>query len=58
VSYLVLSVQIGRNALHTIRKTRRCHTTQLGGEPKMRFVSTALVMTAIALMLVALTLFA
>ena len=31
---------------------------QLGGEPKMRFVSTALVMTAIALMLVALTLFA
>ena len=33
-------------------------THQLGGEPKMRFVSTALVMTAIALILVALTLFA
>jgi hypothetical protein len=31
-------------------------THQLGGEPKMRFVSTALVMMAIALMLLALTL--
>ena len=31
-------------------------THQLGGEPKMRFVSTALVMTAMALMLLALTL--
>jgi hypothetical protein len=42
-----LSIQFGRQG---------GVTHQLGGEPKMRFVSTALVMMAMALMLLALTL--
>jgi len=43
----MLSIQFGR---------RGGVTHQLGGEPKMRFVSTALVMMTIALMLLALML--
>jgi len=38
----------------TIRKTRRCHSN-LAESLKMRFVSTALVMMAIALMMLATT---
>ena len=41
-----LSIQFGR---------QRGIAYQLGGEPEMRFVSTALVMMAMALMLLALT---
>ena len=37
-------------ALNTIGRTRRCHTN-LRESPEMRFVSTALVMMTIALML-------
>jgi hypothetical protein len=44
----MLSIQFGRQG---------GVTHQLGGEPKMRFVSTALVMMAMALMLLALTLY-
>jgi hypothetical protein len=46
---------VSSRALNTIGRTRRCHTN-LRESPEMRFVSTALVMMTITLMLLALML--
>jgi hypothetical protein len=47
--------KLGGKALHNNSEDKEVSHTQLGGEPKMRFVSTALVMMAIALMMLAMT---
>jgi hypothetical protein len=46
----------GGEALNTTREKKKVQYINFSGEPKMRFVSTALVMMAIALMVLALML--
>jgi len=58
VSYLALSIQIGRKSSLYNSENKGVSHTPTWRRAKMRFVSTALVMMAIAVMLLALTLFA
>jgi hypothetical protein len=51
-----LSMQIGRKSSPKQFGDKEVSHTNFGGEPKMRFVSTALVLMAIALMMLAMTL--
>ena len=56
MSYLPLTIQIGRKRSPYNSEDKEVSHTNLAESPKMRFVSTALVMMAMALMLLALTL--
>jgi len=55
VSYSHSQYKLGGKALHNNSEDKEVSTHQLGGKPKMRFVSTALVMMALALMMLAMT---